>query len=198
MGSFFLFAGKLWPVPPITRTRLYFYLLFFFSCDYLNIGTDNNQTIGKYCGSRSGQSVHVNGRQAVVSFHSDVSVRYGGYRLIFSHVLGKFPKDIRSCVWWPLILSSFHLQGIFLVGKIEPRLLLFRWSISFSGSLSKKRLRIFLRCFSFSLLFPLGINLIWIRINSCYYALQKYKTRKHGSKHKKMTLSQDCPGEKAW
>lgn len=69
-----------------------FLFYFFFSCDYLKIGTDNNQTIGKYCGSRSGQSVHVNGRQAVVSFHSDGSVRYRGYRLIFSHVLGKLPK----------------------------------------------------------------------------------------------------------
>ena len=71
-------------------------LTLFFSCryDYLRITNGNNQTIGTYCGQRSGQNVLVNGNYAVISFHSDGSVRRRGYELIFSHVPGKNNDNI--------------------------------------------------------------------------------------------------------
>ena len=71
-------------------------LTLFFSCryDYLRITNGNNQTIGTYCGQRSGQNVLVNGIYAVIAFHSDGSVRRRGYELVFSHVPGKNNDNI--------------------------------------------------------------------------------------------------------
>lgn len=54
--------------------------------DYLRISDENNHTIGTYCGQRSGQSVLVTGRYAVIHFYSDSSVPEGGYELFFSAV----------------------------------------------------------------------------------------------------------------
>ncbi|XP_078353400.1 cubilin-like isoform X21 [Oculina patagonica] len=52
--------------------------------DYLEITNENNQTIGKYCGSRSGLNVVVTGQYVVLKFHSDESFSDKGYRLTFS------------------------------------------------------------------------------------------------------------------
>ncbi|XP_078353402.1 cubilin-like isoform X23 [Oculina patagonica] len=52
--------------------------------DYLEITNENNQTFGKYCGSRSGLTVVVTGQYVVLKFHSDRSFTYKGYRLTFS------------------------------------------------------------------------------------------------------------------
>ena len=68
---------------------LFIYLIYFCSYDYLRI-TNNNQTIGTYCGQRSGLNVRVTGNYAVITFRSDRSVQYRGYQLYFFYVpLGK-------------------------------------------------------------------------------------------------------------
>ena len=57
--------------------------------DYLRIKNDTNQTIGTYCGSRSGHVI-VTGNYVKIFFHSDSSVSRRGYNLSFSAVpLGK-------------------------------------------------------------------------------------------------------------
>ena len=56
-----------------------------FSYDYLRIA-NHYQTIGTYCGQRSGLNVRVTGNYAVITFRSDGSVRYRGYQLYFSYV----------------------------------------------------------------------------------------------------------------
>ena len=60
-----------------------FFQFYLFRFDYLKISNENNQTFGKYCGQKNGQSVYVTGRYAVISFHSDGSVEESGYRLTF-------------------------------------------------------------------------------------------------------------------
>lgn len=63
------------------------------SYDYLRISNENNQTVGTYCGQRSGLNVRVTGRYAVMYFHSDGSVTRRGYKLFFSPVnLGKYSE----------------------------------------------------------------------------------------------------------
>ena len=51
--------------------------------DYLRISSDNH-TVGTYCGRESGRNIRVNGRYAVLTFHSDGSDTYSGYKLFFS------------------------------------------------------------------------------------------------------------------
>ena len=55
--------------------------------DYLRITDDRRNTIGTYCGYRTGQRVRVVATVAVLTFHSDSSVRYRGFELIFSFSL---------------------------------------------------------------------------------------------------------------
>ena len=63
------------------------------SYDYLRISNENNQTVGTYCGQRSGLNVRITGRYAVMYFHSDGSVTRRGYKLFFSPVnLGKYSE----------------------------------------------------------------------------------------------------------
>ena len=62
--------------------------------DYLRIKNDINQTIGTYCGSRSGHVVMVTGNYVKIFFHSDGSVSRSGYYLFFSAVpLGKYNEN---------------------------------------------------------------------------------------------------------
>ena len=64
--------------------------------DYLRISNDNNYPVGTYCGGQSGRNIIVTGHYAVITFHSDFSGRYNGYKLIFSFVPGKItfsPKE---------------------------------------------------------------------------------------------------------
>jgi len=72
----------------------------FLRCDYLKISNANNQTIGRYCGLRTGQRLSaIGGNYAVISFHSDGSVRTRGYRLLFSYShLGKFCVNACICI----------------------------------------------------------------------------------------------------
>ena len=62
------------------------------SYDYLRI-EDHYQTIGTYCGQRSGLNVRVTGNYAVLTFRSDGSLRYRGYHLYFSFLsYGKYSE----------------------------------------------------------------------------------------------------------
>ena len=82
----------------MTLKSLQIYFIFFLlvcSFDYLRIKNDKNETIGTYCGQRSGQSVRVTGKHAMISFHSDQSVTKRGYELLFLHVfLSKYIEDV--------------------------------------------------------------------------------------------------------
>ncbi|CAH3151791.1 unnamed protein product, partial [Porites evermanni] len=65
-----------------------FELEYSWSCryDYLKITNEHNQTVGKYCGVKTGRNVYVTGRFAVISFHSDGSRAFSGYLLNFSYI----------------------------------------------------------------------------------------------------------------
>ena len=52
--------------------------------DYLRITDDRRNTIGTYCGDQTGQRVRVVATVAVLTFHSDSTVQYRGFELIFS------------------------------------------------------------------------------------------------------------------
>ncbi|KAJ7376775.1 CUB domain containing protein 2 [Desmophyllum pertusum] len=56
------------------------------SWDYLKITDDSNQTVGVYCGIKTGVNVLVNGSYFTITFHSDGFLEETGYRLIFSPV----------------------------------------------------------------------------------------------------------------
>lgn len=60
--------------------------VFFKRYDYLRITNERNVTFGKYCGVRTGLTVSVTGRYAVITFHSDGSQRKRGYKLIFTYI----------------------------------------------------------------------------------------------------------------
>ncbi|XP_068728356.1 cubilin-like [Montipora capricornis] len=66
----------------------HFDLEFSYTCsyDYLEIENDNGGFYRKFCGSRSGLSVIVNGSYANLTFHSDSSVQNTGFRLLFFDV----------------------------------------------------------------------------------------------------------------
>ena len=52
--------------------------------DYLRISDGSNRIIGTYCGHQTGKSVSVGDSVAVLTFHTDGSVRYRGFYLTFS------------------------------------------------------------------------------------------------------------------
>ena len=72
---------------PFPKRRRLFWL-FFCRYDYLKITNEHNQTVGKYCGVKTGRNVYVTGRFAVISFHSDGSRSCSGYLLNFSYISG--------------------------------------------------------------------------------------------------------------
>ena len=64
------------------------------SYDYLRIAnSNNNNTVGTYCGNQTGKSVRVVGAVAVLIFHTDGSVQRSGFEISFSFFpisLGEF------------------------------------------------------------------------------------------------------------
>ena len=54
------------------------------SSHYLKITDENKVTIGKYCGVLTGKEILVAGDYAVITFHSNCSLPYKEYRLIFA------------------------------------------------------------------------------------------------------------------
>ena len=73
-------------LPLLLLIQVLFLFRFFFldRFDYLRITDDRWNTIGTYCGNRTGQRVRVVTTVAVLTFRSDYSVRYRGFELIFS------------------------------------------------------------------------------------------------------------------
>ena len=62
---------------------------------YLRIANDRYQTIGMYCGWRTGQTVRVTGNYSMIYFYSDGIVQSSGYDLSFSYVTsGKYRADV--------------------------------------------------------------------------------------------------------
>ena len=72
-----------------------FCCLLFCRFDYLRIENDKDENFGTYCGQRSGHDVHVTGKHAVISFHSDERVGKRGYDILFLYVLlSKYIEDL--------------------------------------------------------------------------------------------------------
>ncbi|XP_067027783.1 cubilin-like [Acropora muricata] len=74
--------------------NIYRYL---WSCWYyssLEIMNENGTSFGRYCGSRNGQAVVVNGRLVVLRFRSRYYDSYGRYRLLFTPVYRKYNNKI--------------------------------------------------------------------------------------------------------
>ena len=69
------------------------YVFLVYRYDHLRISNDKNYIVGTYCGVQSGRNISVNGRYAVMAFHSDGSVQYSGYKLVFSFVPGKYKES---------------------------------------------------------------------------------------------------------
>ena len=61
--------------------RLIFILL---SYDYLEIRNEINNTVGTYCGERTGENVLLTGSQIFITFHSDSSGQRGGFLIHFN------------------------------------------------------------------------------------------------------------------
>ena len=55
---------------------------------------ENGTSFGRYCGSRNGQAVVVNGRLVVLRFRSRYYDSYGRYRLLFTPVYRKYNNKI--------------------------------------------------------------------------------------------------------
>ena len=56
------------------------------SYDYLDIKNEINNTVGTYCGNRTGQNVFLNGSQIFITFHSNSSVPRRGFLIHFAAV----------------------------------------------------------------------------------------------------------------
>ncbi|XP_022807867.1 bone morphogenetic protein 1-like isoform X2 [Stylophora pistillata] len=78
--------------------------------DYLRITNERNVTFGKYCGVKTGRTVSVTGRYAVITFHSDGSERERGYNLTFSSVNSVFTTPRPSSVY-PTAGTAFPSIG---------------------------------------------------------------------------------------
>ena len=53
------------------------------SWDYLEIVNDGRM-VGKYCGNRAGQNIHLTGDQILITFHSDRTVQRRGFLIHFT------------------------------------------------------------------------------------------------------------------
>ena len=75
----------------------------------MSITNENNEDFGKYCGSRSGESVIVTGHFVNISFQSDDSWSMMGYNLSFSAIAdipvsGKYSEHEIFCYDSPFII----------------------------------------------------------------------------------------------
>ena len=80
-----------WPLPPVKIALSnpvcnISDLSFPFSYDYVIITNEKDFTFGEYvyCGQRTGQTVLITGRLAVIYFYSDNAVEERGFLLLFS------------------------------------------------------------------------------------------------------------------
>ena len=56
------------------------------SRDYLEITNEKDQVFGKYCGNKTGQTVLVSGKYALIKLHSDGSFTERGFLMHYSVV----------------------------------------------------------------------------------------------------------------
>ncbi|XP_022807872.1 CUB and peptidase domain-containing protein 1-like isoform X2 [Stylophora pistillata] len=78
--------------------------------DYLRITNERNVIFGKYCGVKTGRTVSVTGRYAVITFHSDSSFSGRGYKLIFTYINSVFTTPRPSSVY-PTAGTAFPSIG---------------------------------------------------------------------------------------
>ena len=55
----------------------------------MEITNEKKEPFGKYCGEKTGKTVHVTGEYAVIIFHSDAGLEKRGFRIHFPASLGK-------------------------------------------------------------------------------------------------------------
>ena len=81
--------------PEVTKScndgQLFPFLLH--SWDYLKIVNDG-RTVGKYCGSRTGQNILLTGHQISITFHSDYIIQKRGFLMQFIASLCAFDAII--------------------------------------------------------------------------------------------------------
>ncbi|XP_078362124.1 uncharacterized protein LOC144646412 isoform X4 [Oculina patagonica] len=71
--------------------------------DYVKIGNDQNNKYGVYCGEKTGESVLVNGKYVVITFHSDDNIQEKGFLLHFTAVpvgnmtITQLPPNVTEC-----------------------------------------------------------------------------------------------------
>ena len=71
---------------PCYRSSLV-YISFFCSQDYLQISNEKNRVFGKYCGHKTGKTVLVSGKYALVKVHSNKEVQKKGFLISFTAVV---------------------------------------------------------------------------------------------------------------
>ena len=69
------------------QRRSLVYVSFLCSRDYLEITNEKNRVFGKYCGHKTGKTVLVSGKYALINFHSDSSAQNRGFLIKFSAVM---------------------------------------------------------------------------------------------------------------
>ena len=70
-------------------------VLFFRYDDSLEIMNENGDSLGKYCGDKTGQAVVVYGSVVVLRFRSVDFGTYGRFRLLFTSANGKYNNKIK-------------------------------------------------------------------------------------------------------
>ena len=73
-------------VIPCNRRSLV-YVPFLCSQDYLEITNEMNRVFGKYCGHKTGKTVLVSGKYALIKFHSNSSIQNRGFLMSFAAVV---------------------------------------------------------------------------------------------------------------
>lgn len=76
-------SGFVVEVIPCYRRSLV-YVSFLCSRDYLQITNELNRVFGKYCGNKTGKTVLVSGKYALIKFHSDSSIQNRGFIMNFT------------------------------------------------------------------------------------------------------------------
>ena len=63
------------------------YISFFCSRDYLKITNEKDRVFGKYCGHRTGKTVLVSGKYALIKVHSNRGIQKRGFLISFTAVV---------------------------------------------------------------------------------------------------------------
>ena len=82
--------GRIWVSgwsDPLLQKVTCSYIFLFYSRDYLQITNEKNRVFGKYCGHKTGKTVLVSGKYALIKFHSDRGVQKRGFLISFTAVV---------------------------------------------------------------------------------------------------------------